>query len=151
MLSPDGQRALALDPNSAFVYLMLAESSGELDGPPEQQLAYVQKALHLDPLHPENYWSEQGWAYLRMGRYTQAVDALKQSEQGNPFVHVWLVCAYSELGREEDARKEAAQVLRVSPSFSLEEMRKREPGIWQKPKRAPEQRCLANLRKAGLK
>jgi len=60
-----------------------------------------------------------------MGRYTEAVDALKQSDQGNPFVHVWLVCAYSELGREENARKEAAQVLRVSPGFSLEGMRKR--------------------------
>lgn len=65
----DGQRALALDPNSAFVYFMLAESNSELQGPPEQ-LADAQKAMRLDPRRPENYWSEKGWAYARMSRYT---------------------------------------------------------------------------------
>jgi adenylate cyclase len=147
----DGQRAVSLDPNSAFVYLMLAESNFALDGPPEQQLADAQKAMRLDPRHPVSYWSEEGWAYSRMGRYREAVDALKQGEQGNPFVHVWLACAYSELGLEEDARAEAAQVLRVSPGFSVGEMRQRLPRawLWQKPKWV--QRCLANLRKAGLK
>jgi adenylate cyclase len=145
----DGQRAVSLDPNNAFIYLMLAENNFELDGQPEQELAYAQKAMRLDPHHPEPYWSHKGWAYARMGRYTEAVDALKQGEQGNPFVHVWLVCAYSELGREAEARTEAAQVLRVSPGFSLEEMRQRLPLIWQQRKRA--QRCLAELREAGLK
>ncbi|SRR6266851_7603877 len=101
--------------------------------------------------HPGHYWSAEGAAYFRMGRYPEAVDALKQSEQGNPYLHMWLICAYSELGREADGRAEAAQVLRVSPGFSVEEMRQRLPRawLWQEPKWV--QRCLAELREAGLK
>jgi adenylate cyclase len=147
----DGQRAVSLDPNNAFVYSTLAENNFELDGQPEQELAYAQKAMRLDPRHPEAYWSHEGWAYARMGRYTEAVDALKQGNQGNPFVHVWLVYAYSELGREEDARAEAAQVLRVSPGFSVEEMRQRLPRAWLWHEAKWVQRSLAELREAGLK
>jgi hypothetical protein len=82
-----------------------------------------------------------------MGRYAEAVEVLKRSDQDNPWVHVNLVYAYSELGREQDARAEAAEVRRISPGFSLEEMQ-RMPGNWQGPEG---QRYLADLRKAGLK
>ena len=58
-----------------------------------------------------------------------------------------LIHSYSELGREQDARAEAAEVLRLSPAFSLEEV-ERMPGNWQG---AEGQRYLSDLRKAGLK
>jgi hypothetical protein len=55
-----------------------------------------------------------------------------------------LVRDYIELGREPEARAEAAEVLRISPGFSLEKVTKRMPGdTWK-------QRYLADLRKAGL-
>ena len=73
---------------------------------------------------------QEGVAYNEMGRYAEAVDALKRSDQNNPWVHVNLVYAYSELGREQDARAEAAEVLRISPGFSLEEV-ERIPENWQ--------------------
>jgi hypothetical protein len=59
-----------------------------------------------------------------------------------------LVHDYIELGREPEARAEAAEVLRVSPGFSLEGVVKGMPGNWQG---ATQQRYLADLRKAGLK
>jgi hypothetical protein len=55
--------------------------------------------------------------------------------------------SYSELGEEEAARAEAAEVLRLSPNFSLESMRQRNPYK----DRARFERGLAALRKAGLK
>jgi hypothetical protein len=52
-----------------------------------------------------------------------------------------------ELGRDDDARAEAAEVLRVSPHYSL--------AIWQQayPLKDPalQGRWRADLRKAGLK
>jgi hypothetical protein len=60
-----------------------------------------------------------------------------------------LIVAYSELGREQEAHAEAAEVMRLSPRFSLKQMQQGFPGApWQGPLG---QHSLADLRKAGLK
>ena len=145
----DGKRAVSLNPNSAFAWMALADINNTLwaSSKPEEVLAYAQKAIRLDPRHPENYSMWEGIAYNRMGRYAEAVDALKRSDQNNPWVHAHLIHSYFELGQEQDARAEAAEVLRLSPRFSLEEV-ERMPGNWQGPQG---QRYLSDLRKAGLK
>jgi adenylate cyclase len=156
----DGKRAVSLDPNSAFAWIALADiNDAECVFPsgimppdwgkskPGEVLAYAQKAIRLDPRHPEKYSLPEGVAYNGMGRYAEAVEALKRSDQNNPWVHVNLVYAYSELGREQNARVEAEEVLRVSPGFSLEEI-ERMPGNWKGPLG---QRYLSDLRNAGLK
>ena len=156
----DGKRAVSLEPNSAFAWIALADINdaecvypagivppGWGTSKPEEVLAYAQKAIRLDPRHPEKYSMPEGVAYNGLGQYAEAVDALKRSDQNNPWVHVNLVYAYSELGREQDARAEAAEVLRLSPGFSLEGV-ERIPGNWQG---ALGQRYLSDLRKAGLK
>ena len=145
----DGKRAVSLDPNSAFAWLALADINDILwaESKPEEVLAYAQKAIRLDPRHPESYSMQEGVAYNEMGRYAEAVEAFKRSEQNNPWVHANLIHSYSQLGREQDARAEAAEVLRLSPGFSLEEV-ERMPGNWQG---AEGQRYLSDLRKAGLK
>jgi hypothetical protein len=58
-----------------------------------------------------------------------------------------LVVAYSESGQEAAARAEVAEILRISPDFSVEGARQRVPF------KDPEvlERTLAALRKAGLK
>jgi adenylate cyclase len=144
----DGKRAVSLDPNSAFACQALSEINLTLSaGNVDDGLAYAQKAMRLDPRHPEVYSLQEGTAYNRMGRYAEAVDALKKSLPNISWVHVELAYAYSELGREQDARAEAAEVLRVSPGFSLQELERRQhanlhPGA---------QHFLDVLRKAGLK
>jgi len=84
-------------PNLAVGWLARAEISSFLSGKPEETLVYVQKAKRLDPRHPEIGCLLAGYAYDAIGRYAQAVDALKQCEPNNPFPHVFLVFAYSEL------------------------------------------------------
>jgi adenylate cyclase len=61
--------------------------------------------------------------------------------------HLTLAAVYSELGREAEARAEAAEVLRLNPHFSLEVYRQREP--LKEP--AQLERRLAALRRAGLR
>jgi hypothetical protein len=61
--------------------------------------------------------------------------------------HQGLAVIYSELGREEEARAEAAEVLKISPKYSLEVLRQQSPYKDQ----AVLERELAALRKAGLK
>jgi adenylate cyclase len=144
----DGKRAVSLDSNSAFAWLALADINNILwTNKPEEVLGYAQQAIRLDPRHPENYSMQEGVAYNGMGRYAEAVEVLKRSDQNNPWVHAHLILSYSELGREQDARAEAGEVLRISPGFSLEDV-ERMPGDWQGPEG---QRYLSDLRKAGLK
>jgi hypothetical protein len=59
-----------------------------------------------------------------------------------------LVWAYSELGREQEARAEAAEVMRLSSKFSLGKTKQRINRNWQEPRN---QRFLDDLRRAGLK
>jgi len=58
-----------------------------------------------------------------------------------------LAAVYSELGQTAEAQKEAAEVLRLNPNFSLEVHRQRMP--IKDP--AVLGRHIAALRKAGLK
>jgi len=91
-----------------------------------------------------------GWAYLWTGRYEEAITTLKKALSCNPNLldaRLNLACIYSELGREGKARAEAAEVLRLSPNFSLEILRQMLP--FKDP--ATGERYIDCLRKAGLK
>jgi adenylate cyclase len=131
-----------------MVYLMLADSNFALDRNPAQQIEFALKAMRLDPRHAAAYWAQVGYAYSRMDRLFDANYAFRKSDQSNPYVHIWLTCDYARMGRYQDARAAAAEVLRVSPEFSLEGMEQRVPAIWRNPKQA---QCLAELQKVGLK
>ena len=84
------------------------------------------------------------------GRPEEAIAPLKQYLSHYPNIlgaHLTLAAVYSELGREAEARAEAAEVLRINPQFSLEVYKERVP---IKDPVALE-RHVAALRKAGLK
>ena len=55
-----------------------------------------------------------------------------------------MTVVYSLSGREEDARTEAAEVLRINPKFSLEKFEKAATG-------KDKETFIGALRKAGLK
>jgi adenylate cyclase len=145
----EGERTIALDPNGADGYAILAEvlSYGLR---PEEAIKLIEKAMRLSPQYPAWYLITLGRAYLFAGRTEEAVATLKRAIVRNRDLlppHVLLVFLYSELGRDEEARAEAAEVLRVSPNFSLEGLQQRAP--YKDP--AVLERYLAALRKAGLK
>ena len=145
----EGERAIALNPNDAGGYSWLADTLN-FTGQPEEALGLAEKAMRLDPRNRDVYLFEVGWAYNWLGRYKEAITALKRVLTRHPNhlgAHATLVVSYSELGREEEARAEAAEVLRISPNFSLESVRQRGPYKDQ----ARLERWLDAWRKAGLK
>ena len=84
------------------------------------------------------------------GRPEQALAPLQRFLSRYPNMltaHLTLAAVYSELGREAEARAEAAEVLRLNPKFSLEVHRQREP----LKDLARLERQLAALRRAGLR
>ena len=145
----EGERAILLDPNDAESYAWLGQVLN-FSGRPEETVGLIEKAMRLNPHYPEYYPSILGYAYRLLGQYREAVAAQKSALRRNPdFLagHTNLAVLYSELGREEEAQVEVAEMLRISPQFSLKVYGQKLP--FKNP--ADLERYLAALRKAGLK
>jgi adenylate cyclase len=143
----EGQRAIDLDPNLAPAYFWMAETL-TFSGKPAQAVGLAQKAMRLDPRNQDLYLLEIGRAYNRMGHYVEAIPALRRHVTRYPNElagHVALATAYVELGRADDGRAELAEILRISPSASVEGFERINPDI----DRALVERRAADLRKAG--
>jgi TolB-like protein/DNA-binding winged helix-turn-helix (wHTH) protein/Tfp pilus assembly protein PilF len=145
----EAERAIALDPNSAVGYWGLAEIL-DFSGKPAEAVGLAEKAMRLDPRNRDFYLFHEGWAYTQMGRYAEAIPVLKRHLARYPnYVgdHLLLVVDYTELGREDEARAEAAEVLRISPDYSVDRWMQHSPQKDQ----AFLKRLIADMRKAGLK
>ncbi len=87
------------------------------------------------------------------GRFEEAVSAYKQALLRSPdniFAHLGLAATYMAMGREKEARAEAAEVLRINPKFSLDNYAKEWLATTRKDQSELD-RYIGNLRKAGLK
>jgi tetratricopeptide (TPR) repeat protein len=142
------KRALVLNPGGALVLVYYA---GTLTyaGRPEETIPLFQKAIRLNPHGPIWYYAQLGEILFYTGRFEEAVSAYKKTIQhvsNHMFAHLFLAATYVKMGREKEARAEAAEHLRISPNFSLD--------WWAKTTPYKEQsiRDLVNaLQKAGLK
>jgi adenylate cyclase len=118
----EGERAVALDPNGADVYAWYATSLSFAKRP-EEAIPLFQRAIRLNPFCPAWYFFNLGNAFGSTGRYEEAVSAYKKALQRSPdnlLAHVLLAATYSRIGREKEARAEAAEVLRINPRFSVD-------------------------------
>jgi adenylate cyclase len=143
------EQAIALDPNDADSHVQLADILNGV-GRPEEALGLVEKAMRLNPDYPSEYLFHLGWAYASTGRYEEAITAFKRALTRNPDflpAHLALAAMYSGGGREAEARAAVAEVLRLSPDFSVEVLRQMLPATDQ----AGVERVLDLLRQVGLK
>jgi adenylate cyclase len=143
------EKTTTLDPNYANGYVVLG---GILNwaGRPEEAIGLIKKAMRLNPRYRSWYLWELGHAYFLTGRHEEAIETFKKAIDRNPDympAYAYLAASYSELGREEEARAEAAEFSRLSPQTSSEAWRQRLPYKDQ----AVLERLFDSLRKAGLK
>jgi adenylate cyclase len=143
------QRAIAVEPGSAQGYGVLG-SILIYAGRYEEAIPYYRKAFRLSP-RPLPIWLwNLASGYIAMGQYEEAIKILKGIAEKQPdqvYPHTLLATAYVLSGREEDARKEAAEVLRIDPNFSGVSFARRSPYKDQK----VIDDLVSGLRKAGLK
>ncbi len=148
----EAEKLIALAPENAVGYAILAVVLNE-GGRSEEAIEMVEKAMQLNPVIPAWYLNILGAAYALSGRLTEAVETIKKVFDRNPShadafnAHLSLAVLYVELGREEKARAEAAEILKLVPNFSVEVWGQRNPNKDQ----AQIERNMAALRKAGLK
>jgi tetratricopeptide (TPR) repeat protein len=143
------ERGVALASNDAWSYTALADVLSRV-GKAEDSLEAVAQALRLPTLIPDSHLAGVGDAYMLVGHYKEAVAPLQRYLNRYPNflpAHFALAAVYSELGQAAEAQKEAAEVLRLNPNFSLtvhkQRMPIKDPAVLE--------RHIAALRKAGLK
>jgi adenylate cyclase len=137
-----GEKAVALNPNSAQSHLRLGKIFIFTDKW-EESIPEYKTAMRLNPIPPSLYFWSLGLSYGAIGRYEEAITWCEKAVRQDPdsfFAHLMMAVVYSWSGRDEDARVEAVEVLRINPQFSLEEFEKKAG-----------KRLVNALRKAGLK
>ncbi len=91
------ERGLALNPN----YDLLVVQNGEVltwRGHAEEGIEWIEKAMRLNPFHPERFWSHLGRALYMARRYEDAVAAFKRITATDHTHHAFLAACHSQLG-----------------------------------------------------
>ncbi len=143
------ERAIVLDPNNADAYATLGVSK-LYHGQPEEAVGVIRRAMRLNPLYPSQYAAVLGQAYYFGDQFDEAVTVLEDAVSRNYSrlaSHLFLVASLSHLGRLDEARWEASELLALDPSFVVDEAAKVFPV--RNPARL--ERLKHDLHQAGLK
>ena len=142
------ERAVALDPNDADNYAWFGNALTFV-GRPQEALRLIRQAIRLNPRYPFIYLYFLGHTYRLLGQTEESIAVLRRTLAHNPdFLPAYynLLLASVELGRLEEARALATEILRLSPNFSVATMNQVLP--YKDP--ASLDRILAAFRAAGL-
>jgi Tfp pilus assembly protein PilF len=145
----EGQRAVELAPNSADTHALLSLSL-LFNGQPDEAVAAMLKAMRLAPYYPQWFLSSLAQSYFTAGQYEEAEAAFKHHLKKRPQSvnsHAWLAVSYSVLGRDDEARTQVEKILRIKPTYCVEEWRK---GFTPWKNRKEVERILAIAHKAGI-
>jgi adenylate cyclase len=147
----EAEKAVSLDPNSAYAYHALG-SALDWAGRSQEAIPFLKKSLRLSPMPIDSgTLIRLGNAYHKLGQYEEAVASYKKALQvygaDHFMAHLGLASTYALMGREQEAHREAAEVLRIDPTFSVESLAGRYPLKDQKAR----DDYVSSLRKAGLK
>jgi adenylate cyclase len=89
-------------------------------GRPDEALEYFKTARSLDPFfEPSWYWRMLGIVLFVARRHDEAIAAFKKSPITPFWVHGYLAACYAHTSRMGDAKRHAAEVVRLAPDFSI--------------------------------
>jgi TolB-like protein/class 3 adenylate cyclase len=122
-------RAVELDPNLAIARLWLGGARNFL-GQHDEAVEQFQFALRLSPLDPRTFLAYAGlsFAHFQAGRYEEALEWASSGVRRWPhFVQLQriLMANLAMLGRLEEAKQSREQVLRLAPTVTIAEMKRK--------------------------
>jgi len=149
----NGEKAVRINPNDPEWLVVLAVIM-HFNGNFDESIALMKNAMRLCPYYPAYFLRVLSMSYFSAGRYKEGLAAsellLARAQKGefSPlWAHLYLAEAYIGLGRDQEARAHAEEVLKIDPNYSLADVRKlyfyRDP--------SHSERHIDALRKAGLK
>jgi tetratricopeptide (TPR) repeat protein len=116
-----GKRSVELLPNGAMVHMLYASTLNNA-GQVDDAIAYIKKAIRLNPFPASWYYWVLGQCYNQKGQHEKALAEHKKALQlapESPSLHGSLAITYILLGREEEARASAAKSMELEPYVSV--------------------------------
>jgi adenylate cyclase len=113
------ERALALNPNDDLIVVQQGEILSWV-GRAEEGIEWIQKAMRLNPYHPERFWSHLGRAYFIARRYDEAIKSIQRISHPDYTQVAILAACHAALGDAAAAQAQAREVLKRSPDFATE-------------------------------
>src|SRR3989442_9034578 len=148
-------RAIALDPNHAAAYVSRGRALIAI-GRAAEAMAPVEKASRLRPRDPDLFvwYYVLCHAHTHLARDAQAIEwCLKSTATGKSFWGAWtdLASAYAWRGQKAEAAAAVAELLKVRPDFTVEQLAQDGSGYSDNPTFRKEfERIVEGARKAGL-
>ena len=118
------EKGSAKDPNGADAHTWLGNCLN-FAARPQEAIPHYEKALRLNPSPPQWYYINLGISYRMLGRYEESVAQHKKALALSPnsfSAYAQLIQTYGEMGKEDEARAAAAELLRINPKFSTEKL-----------------------------
>jgi TolB-like protein len=112
-------RSVVLNPNDANCIASKGLAVAFV-GRAEEGIGLIRQAMRLNPYHPDWYWSDLAIALYAARRYEEALETNRlMSDRKSYWYLARLAACYAQLGRLDEARVQAAEVLRLKPDFRL--------------------------------
>ncbi|MBP2679019.1 MAG: adenylyl cyclase class-3/4/guanylyl cyclase [Deltaproteobacteria bacterium] len=144
----EAERGVELDPNSGHANFLLAQVL-RYAGRSKEAIPVIRKALRLEPIPPDIYVQNLALVYFQTGDCKEALAACDKGLKRDPdhlSSRVIMAAVYGSCGKEKEARKEAGEVLRINPKFTVDSFTRNLP--YKNP--SDRDRTAQGLRKAGL-
>jgi adenylate cyclase len=142
------EKGVALNPNSSVAHFYLGKTLF-FAGRCEESIPEYKKAIRLNPIPPSAYPWSLGLSYAYIAQYEEAIPLCEKAVRQEPndlLARMMMTVVYSLSGRDEEARVQAAEVLRIQPKFTLKNLEKK---LTYK-KKEDREKFLGALRKAGI-
>ncbi|MDH3557633.1 MAG: tetratricopeptide repeat protein, partial [Deltaproteobacteria bacterium] len=139
------EKAVALNPNSAESYMRLGKTLS-FAGRWGESIPVYKKAIRLNPIPQNIYFYSLGISYFYTGQYEEAIEWCEKAVRQEPdslYARQMMTVVYSDSGRLEEARAQAAEMLRIQPKYTVKR------GAYKR--KEDTDRMVSALHKAGLK
>jgi len=141
-------KAVEMSPNHANDHAIAAIVLNKC-GNPEKALEHIRRAMRLSPVYPMWFRSALGQVTRVLGKTDESIDVFRgmiKRDMEHIEGHIGLAGTLGEVGRIDEAKSAASQVLRINSDFSISEyvgnLSYRDPGELT--------RIQIGLRNAGL-
>lgn len=142
------EKALRIAPNYADGYGLLALINNNI-GRAEEAIRLIQKGMQLNPHYTYDYPYNLGRAYYALDDFDNAAKNLEQAVERNAAIYIprlYLAASYIQLGRQDDAEWQIAELETLIPNSSISH--------WQKTvilaDNSVRKRLFDDLSKAGM-
>jgi adenylate cyclase len=139
------EKALQLDPNNAEAWARLSDITA-LCGRPLDAIEQIGKALRLNPYPDCWYYLLLGQAQYAARRYDDAETTLRREETYRTMSRRFLAATLAQLGKLDEARREAQMFMLSNPHFTISHWVATQPSRDE----ATLEHFIEGYRKAGL-